>query len=57
VLAVDDIGPTRVEFRFDRPLDDPSLRFLGWLDGGLRRISMPEVGGSVDLPWENPVSL
>lgn len=55
VVDVDHVGPTRVELHFDRPLDDPSLRFLGWLDGRLRRVEMPAVGQTIDLPWENPL--
>lgn len=37
-------GPTRVAFRFDRPLDDPGLWFLAWRDGRLRHVAAPAVG-------------
>jgi hypothetical protein len=51
VLAVDEIGPTRVEFKFDRSLDDPSIYFLGWTSGRLERIQMPSIGESLILRW------
>ncbi|MBN2358234.1 MAG: hypothetical protein JXR83_02195, partial [Deltaproteobacteria bacterium] len=49
VRAVDDRGVTRVEFKFDRSLDDPALWFLGWRDGRLRRVEQPPVGGAISL--------
>ncbi len=42
-------GPHRVEFRFDRPLDDPSLYFLAWRNGALRHVVLPSVGESLLL--------
>src|SRR5262249_40795162 len=50
-------GPTRVTFRFARPLDDPSFVFLMWKNGRLQPVSLPPVGGLLDLPWEaaNPL--
>jgi len=50
VLATDDVGPTRVEFRFDRSLDDPSLHLLAWEDGRLVPVQLPSVGETMDLP-------
>lgn len=50
VLAVDDGKPTRVQLAFDAPLEDPSLLFLGWRDGRLRRLPLPAVGRSMRLP-------
>lgn len=44
-------GPTRVRFRFDRPLDDPSFLLLAWQDGRLRAVSPPSVGTALRLPW------
>jgi hypothetical protein len=44
ILAGTDAGPTCVAFHFDRDLDDPSLRFLIWLDGELKRAILPAVG-------------
>lgn len=37
-------GPTRVAFHFDRDLDDPSLLFLIWMEGELRRAKLPPLG-------------
>lgn len=46
--------PTRVSFQFTRPLDDPSLIFLAFRDGGLRRLAMPSVGGEIAFPRLKP---
>jgi len=50
VLADDGRGPTRVAFRFDRPLDDPGLLFLGWTEDGLRPVTLPPRGETLELP-------
>jgi len=42
--------PTRASFQFTRTLDDPSLVFLVFRDGGLRRLTMPPVGEVLELP-------
>jgi hypothetical protein len=52
VLAVGAQGPTRIGCRFDAPLEDPGYCFLSWRDQGLRRLVLPPVGGTVDLPRE-----
>ena len=49
VLTVNSVGPTRVAFEFDRPLEDPSLCFLVWRDKGLRRETLPGVGQVMEL--------
>ncbi|MCB9741451.1 MAG: hypothetical protein H6740_02480 [Alphaproteobacteria bacterium] len=49
VLDVGEEGPKRLRVRFDRPLEDPSLLFLGWEAGGLRRLTMPPVGETLRL--------
>jgi hypothetical protein len=49
VLARSSRGPTRVEFRFDRPLDDPGLYFLAWQGGRLRHIVLPPIGQEISL--------
>jgi len=54
VLEVDDVGPVRVEFRFDRPLEAPTLLFLAWREGRFERFEMPSEGGTVLLPWSPP---
>jgi hypothetical protein len=46
--------PTRVAFQFTRSLDDPSLIFLVFRDRGLRRLTLPAVGGEVALPRLKP---
>lgn len=50
VLEVAPRGPTRVGFRFDRPLDDPSCVLLTWRDGRLRAVPPPPVGVKLRLP-------
>jgi hypothetical protein len=49
VLEVGPRGPTRVDFRFDRSLDDPSFVFLGWRDGRLLRLRPPPIGQALVL--------
>jgi hypothetical protein len=48
-------GAPHVALRTDRALDDPSLCFLTWQDGGLRRVEMPPVGGRLTLPASRAV--
>jgi len=43
-------SPTDVTFTFDRPLDDPSLRFLVWRDPDYLPFALPSIGEAVDLP-------
>jgi len=52
VLKADKEGAIGIEFRFDCSLDDPSLKFLAWIDEGLKAIQMPPVGQSIFLPGE-----
>ncbi|WP_437284642.1 hypothetical protein [Sorangium sp. So ce406] len=52
VLADDAGQPTRFAVTFDRDLDDPSLAFLHWKDGGLRAVALPPIGGEVLLRHE-----
>jgi hypothetical protein len=42
--------PTRVAFRFDRPLEDPSLVLLAVVDRKLQRFRLPPIGQEVVLP-------
>ena len=46
--------PTRVAFRFDRPLDDPSLVFLTMVGGRLRRVFVPPLGQEVPISSQRP---
>ena len=50
VLDVGRVGPTRVEFTFDRSLDDPSMVLMAVLDGRLQRVKSPPVGATLRLP-------
>ncbi len=52
VLKADKEGAKCVEFRFDCSLNDPSLKFLAWIDEGLKSIQMPPIGQSISLPGE-----
>jgi hypothetical protein len=56
VTVLDDHAglPTRASFTFTRPLDDPSLIFLVFRDGRLRRFTPPAIGSVVDLPRLKP---
>ncbi|WNG34313.1 hypothetical protein F0U61_12245 [Archangium violaceum] len=49
VLAADAQGPTRLGFDFDTPLEDPSLVFLHWREGALRRLVPPPEGSRLEL--------
>ena len=42
--ATDDEGPSAILFRFDRPLEDPSLLFLDATPRGLEAFAIPPVG-------------
>jgi hypothetical protein len=52
VLDVGETGPSRIEFAFDRPLNDASLSFMAWKQGHVRKVNLPPVGQSTFLPWE-----
>jgi len=49
--------PTRVAFQFTKPVDDPSLIFLVFRDGGLRRLTMPPIGTDLALPQLKPLEI
>lgn len=50
VLACSPAGRAlRVRFTFDRALDDPSLRWVAWIDGRFRPFAMPADGATVTL--------
>ena len=58
IVATDGIGPTRVAFDFDRPLDDPSLHFVAWQDGHFVRFDMPPLSLRRRIAWSpGPTSL
>jgi hypothetical protein len=43
-------GPTRVRFRFDRSLDDPSMKFFITRSTGFEAFAMPRVGDQAGVP-------
>lgn len=43
-------SPTRLSLVSERSLDDPSIRFLMWRDGALRKVDVPKVGETLSLP-------
>jgi hypothetical protein len=45
----DDHRPAEAVFRFDRPLDDPSLIWLHWQDGYPVRFTPPPIGVTINL--------
>jgi hypothetical protein len=49
--------PTRVAFQFTKPVDDPSLIFLVFRDGGLHRLTMPPLGTDLALPRLKPLEI
>jgi hypothetical protein len=51
VLSITQDGrPAVVSFRFHRPLEHSSLRWLCWKDGRLQEFPLPKVGESILLP-------
>ncbi len=50
VLEASDLGPTKMAVEFDRPLEDPALRFLSAKNGYLERMAIPAVGETMDVP-------
>lgn len=46
--------PTVVRARFDVPLEDPSLRWVVWRDGGFVPFEVPPVGRTVAIPGDAP---
>lgn len=51
VLDVDDFGaPRRIRYTFDRPLEDPTLRFFVMGTHGLVRYPLAGVGATMTLP-------
>jgi hypothetical protein len=50
ILEVNEKGPTRIEFTFDRSLDDKRYLFFKFKDGALHTIPPPPVGQSITLP-------
>ena len=49
ILQTDSSGPVRIQFKFDRSLDDSSLQFMVLQDGIPVSVRIPPVGKSIDL--------
>jgi len=52
IVDVRDGRPTRIAATFDRPLDDPSLWFVVYREGKLRRVTLPADGAPLEIAWE-----
>lgn len=51
ILALGPHGdPDRVRYRFEQPLEHPSLRFLRWDAGEYRPAQLPAIGQALELP-------
>jgi hypothetical protein len=56
IVSVNDAGrPAEALFRFDTPLEDPSLRWLAWRDSYPEPFVPPPIGSSVTLPAQHPL--
>jgi hypothetical protein len=49
ILEVNENGPTRIEFKFDRSLDDERYLFFKFQDGALHTVPPPSIGQSTTL--------
>jgi hypothetical protein len=49
ILEVNENGPTRMEFKFDRSLDDERYRFFKFKNGSLHSFTAPPVGQSISF--------
>lgn len=50
ILQVEPSGPKRIEFKFEKSLDDREYCFLMWKNGRFNTIKPPAVGKSILLP-------
>jgi hypothetical protein len=49
ILEANENGPTRIEFKFDRSLDDERYLFFKFQDGTLHTVSPPSIGQNITL--------
>jgi hypothetical protein len=49
ILEVNENGPTRIEFKFDRSLDDERYLFFKFQDGALHTVPPPSIGQNITL--------
>ena len=55
ILSLNEAGfPAQVAFRFDVALEDPSLRWLHWVDGLFIPFQVPAIGERASLSAPNP---
>lgn len=54
VTEVIDGRPGAIRYRFDRPLDDPTLRWVAWQNGRFAPFELPDVGQQLTLPAMAP---
>jgi len=55
LTVLSDGRPREVRFVFDRPLEDPSLRWVTWSETRFVPVSIPPIGGRLSLPAQNVV--
>lgn len=51
VLEVGDTGPTRIGLLFEKNPESDCYQMLAFYDGAYRRLKLPGVGESIELPW------
>jgi hypothetical protein len=54
ILETTGIYPTKVRFRFKKALESQNFLFLEWKDGTLRKTSVPEIGETRMMKFEEP---
>jgi hypothetical protein len=55
LTVLSDGRPREVRFVFDRPLEDPSLRWVTWSETRFVPVAVPPIGGRLSLPAQNVV--
>ena len=55
LTVLSDGRPREVRFVFDRPLEDPSLRWVTWSETRFVPVALPPIGGRLSLPAQNVV--
>jgi len=55
LTVLSDGRPREVRFVFDRPLEDPSLRWVTWSETRFVAVAIPPIGGRLSLPAQNVV--
>ena len=55
LTVLSDGRPREVRFVFDRPLEDPSLRWVTWSGTRFVPVTLPSIGGRLQLPAQDVV--